>query len=273
MFPITNAKRKLLTQFKKEVRAHYRKHGRSLPWRMHVTPYKVFVSEVMLQQTQVDRVIPKYKEFIRTWPSFTALASASQAQVVALWNGLGYNRRAQFLHKSAKIIVRDFKGKLPKDSKSLRVLPGIGTYTAGAIQAFAYNIPTIFIETNIRSAYLHFFFEDKADIDDQELVPLIEQTLDRKNPREWYFALMDYGAWVKKEYGNPNIRSKQYVRQSAFKGSPREARGALLKLLISGKHNESLLLKKVQSPHTKKALRDLLKEGMVKKRGNYYLLT
>ena len=145
-------------QFQKIIYAHYRTHGRILPWRFEKDPYKIFVSEVMLQQTQVSRVRKKYGAFLKQFPDFRALSVASVSAVLRAWQGLGYNRRALYLKRAAERIVHAHGGKIPREIGELEALPGIGPATARSIRAFAFNEPDIFIETNIRSAYLHFFF-------------------------------------------------------------------------------------------------------------------
>lgn len=227
-------------EFVKLVWAYYKKEGRSLPWRNTRDPYRILVSEVMLQQTQVDRVVPKYREFLKEFATVRALARAPLSSVLKTWSGLGYNRRAKMLHQCAKVIVNEYGGRFPKDPKKLESLPGIGPYTAGAVMAFSYNEPVVMIETNIRTVYLHHFFKDKEDVSDKKILEVVERTLDRKNPREWYYALMDYGAHLKKEHPNPNRRSKHYTKQSKFKGSDREIRGAILKVLTSGFKNKGV---------------------------------
>ncbi len=219
-------------KFHKLVWAYYHANGRhQLPWRQTCDPYRILVSELMLQQTQVDRVIPKYEAFMQRFPTIHDLARARLKTVLTLWQGLGYNSRAQRLHELARIVVREHNGKLPRTIEELETLPGIGPYTARAVMAFAFNKPVPFIETNIRSVYIHHFFADDYDIHDNQLMPLIEQTLDHKNPREWYAALMDYGTWVKKEFPNPSRKSKHYTKQSKFEGSHRQKRGAVIRAL------------------------------------------
>lgn len=227
--------------FKKEIRRFYRTNRRDLPWRPDpkvrtgkaaLDPYRVFVSEVMLQQTQVSRVIPKYAAFIKKFPTFKALAAASLSAVLAEWKGLGYNRRALNLKRAAEKIVAEYGGKLPREPEALKTLPGIGPNTAGSIAAFAFDAPAAFIETNVRSVYIHFYFQDRAGVRDKELLPVIERTLDRTSPREWYYALMDYGSTLKKS-GNPSRRSAHYARQSPFKGSRREKRANILALVVA----------------------------------------
>lgn len=215
----------------KVVRAHFKKHGRDLPWRETTDPYKILVSEVMLQQTQVERVIPKYKEFLKLFPTVQKLANASLGDVLRVWSGLGYNRRAKMLWECAREIVEKQKGTFPNSFDALKKLRGVGPYTAGAISAFAFNQPIVMIETNIRSVYLHHFFKDREGVHDAELLPLIEQTLDRKNPRLWYNMLMDYGSYLKAIHGNPNRKSKHHTLQKPFKGSNREKRGTILRAL------------------------------------------
>ena len=218
-------------QFVAAVWAHYEKNGRhDLPWRKAIAPYKILVSELMLQQTQVDRVLPKFKLFIKTWPTVAKLAVAPQAEVLRAWQGLGYNRRAKFLHLAAKAVMEQ-GGAFPKDELSLRRLPGVGPYTASAIMAFAYDIPTTMIETNIRQAYLHHFYKDSVGVSDAELLFLIEQTCPTERVREWYWALMDYGSHLKRLHGNINTKSKHYTKQSTFRGSDREIRGVILRKL------------------------------------------
>lgn len=220
----------------KELIYHYFDHrGRSFPWRKTTNPYHIFISEVMLQQTQADRVVEKYNSWIDRFKSFEELAKATFPQVLQEWQGLGYNRRARFLHESAKKSIEHFNGSIPDDPERLVDFPGIGPNTAASITAFAFNKPVVFIETNIRAVYLHFFFRGKSDIDDKQLMPIIRTTLDSENPREWYNALMDYGTMLKKKFKNPSRKSKHHIKQKPFKGSDREIRGQILKLLVE--HN------------------------------------
>lgn len=220
--------------FKKLIWDYYHKNKRDLPWRTNITPYNIVISEVMLQQTQVPRIISKYNEFIQELPSFEALAQANFQQVLKLWQGIGYNRRAIYLQQIAKIIVEKYDGNLPDDPIILDSFPGIGAATAASIVVYAYNKPIPFIETNIRRIYIHHFFADKQDIHDEDIMPIVEETIDNQNPREWYYALMDYGTMLAKLVDNPNKRSKHYVKQSKFEGSNRQIRGKILKELLIG---------------------------------------
>ncbi len=228
-----------ITTFQNEIYGYYHTHGRKLPWRNTTDPYHIVVSEIMLQQTQVKRVLTKYDEFIRAFPSFVVLSRASLKEVMKVWKGMGYNRRALALLKIAHKVVHEYKGKLPDEEKVLVTFPGIGKATASSVCTFAYNLPTVFIETNIRSVFLYYFFKNKEGIDDKEIIPLIQQTLDVANPREWYYALMDYGSMLKSKIDNPSKKSAHYRTQSRFEGSRRQSRGALLRLLS---HHDTISL-------------------------------
>ncbi len=205
-----------------------------MPWRTKITPYRVVVSEIMLQQTQVKRVLEKFPSFIARFPTWKKLANASTHDVLSEWSGLGYNRRALYLKRIAETITDQGRatGALPNTYESLVGLPGIGPNTAGSILAFAYNIPHPFIETNIRSVYIHFFFKNKKKVHDNQLFPLIEKTVDTDNPREWYYALMDYGAYLKSISDNPSRKSVHHVKQKPFKGSNRELRATILRMIL-----------------------------------------
>jgi len=217
------------------VYSYFEKYGRDLPWRAGYDPYHIFISEVMLQQTQVDRVIPKFIRFVKEIPTFEALAEAPFGKVFTLWQGLGYNRRARSLQNAAILVMNTFNGVLPDSLDKLITLPGIGPATAASIAAFAFNKPTLFLETNIRTVYIHHFFKNSGVVRDNRILPLAQAALDKKNPRKWYSALMDYGTYLKKEYGNPTRRSMTYKKQSPFHGSRRQLRGLVLKLLVGNK--------------------------------------
>lgn len=223
-----------LTSFKKIVWDYYRKYGRDLAWRNIKDPYRIVVSEIMLQQTQVERVSRMYSLFIKKFPSFKALARAPVSRVLLGWQGLGYNRRALNLQKLAQIVTEKYKGKLPETVEELDALPGIGKGTAGSLSAFVFNKPVPFIETNIRRVFLHHFFPGKKSVHDGGILKLVEKTVDKKNPREWYYALMDYGSHLGKKVENPNRRSKHYSKQSKFEGSNRQLRGRILKATLVG---------------------------------------
>lgn len=210
---------------------NYAEDGRHFPWRETDDPYAIMTSEFMLQQTQTARVVPKYLAWLERFPSVQSVAQAGLADVLPLWNGLGYNRRAKFLLEACREICARHGGMVPQDAELLDALPGIGPYTARAISTFAFGIPQVFIETNIRSAFIGFFFSGADSVSDKEILALAERTLDAQRPREWYYALMDYGARLKRTAANPSRKSASYARQSKFHGSLRQARGAILRQL------------------------------------------
>ena len=231
-------------EFVERVWAHYDAHARDeLPWRQTTDPYAVLVSEVMLQQTQVARVAPKYAEFLEAFPDVASLAAAPLEQVLRVWRGLGYNRRAMALKRAAQTIVTECGGRVPDTLEGLTALPGVGHATAAQVLAFAFNVGVPFIETNIRSVYLHEFFADAEGVPDSAILPLVEATMDRARPREWFWALLDYGTHLKASTPNPSRRSRHHVRQGAFEGSNRQLRGRLLAELAerSGRTTDALV--------------------------------
>lgn len=204
---------------------------RDMPWRLDTRPYYVLVSELMLQQTQVGRVIPKFEQFIAVFPDEFALARASLAEVLVVWQGLGYNRRAQFLWRAVRMIVDEFCGRFPNSDADLLRLPGVGKNTAGAIAAYAYNRPSVFIETNVRTVYLHHLFADADAVTDADIMQELLATLDRTHPRKFYWALMDYGTYLKSQGIKAHVRSRHYRIQSPLEGSVRQVRGQIIKVL------------------------------------------
>lgn len=244
------------------VLGHWRKHGRhDLPWR-HTSAYGVLVSEIMLQQTQVERVIPFFERWMKAFPTPHALARATLVDVLKLWSGLGYNRRAKMLHECAKALVEKHGGKIPKDFAALKALPGIGPYTAGAIRAFAFDEKGVFIETNIRAVLLHHFFPRSKKVDDKKLIPILEKCLTKAtSSREWYSALMDYGTHVKKTNPNPSRRSKLHAKQSRFDGSLRQVRGAILKAYTRGESQNAV--RKEYGRRYEEAYQSLVRDGLI----------
>jgi A/G-specific adenine glycosylase len=250
--------------FRRAVWAHYKQAGRhDLPWRKTADPYRILVSEVMLQQTQVHRVLPKYKAFIKAFPTVRALAKAPLSAVLAAWSGLGYNRRAKYLHNAAKTVVAEHRGNMKAALQGR--LPGVGPYTRAAVRAFAFNEPHTMIETNIRAAYIHHFFPKKKRVSDRELLALLEKGADGQDPREWHWALMDYGAHLKKLHPNPTRKSAHYHVQTKFKGSLREIRGEIIRLLTKGSYGDLALSQTLTFDESgmRMALRDLQKEGLI----------
>jgi A/G-specific adenine glycosylase len=259
--------------FRRRVRAFYRAQGRrDLPWRLTLDPWSILVSEMMLQQTQVQRALSAYDPFIERFPGPAELARSPLREVLSAWSGLGYNRRAKYLQEAARIIVRELGGCVPDGADELMRLPGIGRASAGAIAAFAFGRPVAFIETNIRAVYLHEYFPGRTGVRDSEIMPHIERTLDRRNPRAWYYALMDYGAHLKRTAGNPSRRSAHHTRQAPFEGSARQARGLIVRALtgraLTGR--ELARMSGVPPARLKTLLDALAAEGLVREaRGRY----
>jgi A/G-specific adenine glycosylase len=268
-----------LKKFRRDIRQWYKTHARSMPWRNIRDPYKIYISEVMLQQTQVDRVRPKYLEFIKRFPTFTSVSRAPLRDILAAWQGLGYNRRAAMLKKSCEMVVREFKGKLPQHEDDLLRLPGIGAGTAGSLMAFAHNKPSVFIETNIRRAFIHAFFPKTKRVHDRDILAIAAQAVDRRDPRTWYYALMDYGAALGKEKKrqNPNRKSAHYVKQAKFEGSLRQLRGKIIRTLLAAPRGISKprLEKSLGAPiaRVREALAALAKENIVRLKGKKVMIT
>ena len=269
---LTNDHVKLLQRL---VYGYYAEHRRDLPWRDGTDPYRVLVSEVMLQQTQVDRVIPKFTAFMQQFPDPQTLADAPTPDLLAAWQGLGYNRRALNLQRAARMVVEQWGGSIPDDPVLLQRLPGIGPYTAGAIASFAFNRPQIFLETNIRAVLLHFCFADQDGITDKQLLPVAEAVLDRVNPRDWYNALMDYGSDLKRRFPNPSRRSRHHTLQSRFEGSDRQIRGAVLRLLLGSNGMTVRAMQKqldVEAERFERILEGMVKDGFVQKTGRKLII-
>lgn len=254
-------------EFQDIVWDYYKTNGRELPWRKtnkgRIDPYHILVSEFMLQQTQVNRVIPKYQQFIATFPDLKSLANAQLGDVLSLWSGLGYNRRAKYLHDAAKQLA--LKKDFPKSIEELSILQGIGRNTAAAIIVYSFNSREVFIETNIRTVYLHHFFKDKNSVSDNEILRFVEKTLPAKNIRQWYWALMDYGTYLKST-GVKNIKSKHYVKQTKFEGSDRQIRGKIIAYLTQTKKPENIadLHELINDKRSVSILESLKNEGLVK---------
>ncbi len=261
--------------FREKILSYYREHGRSLPWRNTDNHYHIFVSEIMLQQTGVERVLGKYPRFVAEFPDFGALARASQKRVLSEWQGLGYNRRCIHLRECARKILSDFSGRLPESEKLLLSLPGVGRATSGALLAFCFNRPVVFLETNIRQVFIHFFFQGSEKVNDTEMLPLVEKTLNRDNPREWYYALMDYGTMLKRSIGNLVRKSTGYRLSGPFEGSMRQIRGLVLKTLLSSPGLTPDMISSITGIDTgrlKEAVDRLTQEGFLEKNGLKYSL-
>ncbi len=233
-------------QFQEHIWRWYTRHRRDLPWRPPFSlnqkkiskdwceehTYEIFISEIMLQQTQVDRVIPFFERFISELPDWEALAQCPQPKLLRLWKGLGYNRRALNTKKAALHILKEHKGNLPTDRESLKRIPNVGEYTSAALMNFAHSIPTALIETNVRTVFFHHLFPNQSDISDTQIMKKVEATFKKDTPREWMYALMDYGSHLRSEGVKITSKSKHYTKQSTFKGSKREVRGKILEILL-----------------------------------------
>ena len=279
---------------------------RDLPWRRTYDPYAIWISEVMLQQTQVSRVDGRWQRWLERFPTVDALASAAPSDVLEEWQGLGYNRRALSVHRAAQAIS-EAGGVFPQDPKELVKLPGIGPATAAGIRAFAFNLHGVYLETNVRTVFLHELYPQAEGVPDSELVPLVELTCPPSvtgaadaadavaagtaatelTPRSWYYALLDYGAYLKKTIPNPSRRSKSHVKQSRFEGSHRQKRAELLRVLLAHKdeggaefdtlHQELCQIEVNEGRETLDEqvtlglLEELAKEGFCQKNDEYWL--
>lgn len=262
-----------IRSFQKNIRDHFRSNPRPMPWRTTTDPYEILVSEIMLQQTQVARVKVKYAEFLSAFPTLAVLSSAPLEDVLRVWQGLGYNRRALALKRCAEEVVSRYNGQLPRDTGELESLPGIGHYTARAVAAFAFGIAEPLIETNIRTVFIHFFFQGRDKVHDREIMPLVAATLDRDNPRQWYYALMDFGVHLKQLHPNPGRRSRHHVQQSRFEGSNRQLRSRLLRAVMASPGISAAdLAEKLEAEQgdVERNLADMEREGFLCRTGSSY---
>ncbi len=256
------------TAFVKQVLTHYKKYGRhDLPWRKNPSAYRVLVSELMLQQTQVSRVIPKFRLWMKQYPTLSALRGASLRDVLLLWEGLGYQRRAKALHEIAKEML-----SVPRTFELLNELPGVGPYTAAAIVSFAYDeFEHPLLETNIRTALIEYFYKHKNAISDELLYKKLrvlekEKAVQNVGARVWYSALMDYGAHLKAQNISHNAKTKNYKTQSEYKGSLRELRA---KILFAITHKETLPV----DERREGVVSALIKEKFIVKKGKGYAVS
>lgn len=261
-----------LVMFQSQLLHWYKKNKRyDLPWRYTknrpVGAYEILVSEIMLQQTQVSRVLDKFPKFLHAFPTISHLASAPLDKVLREWQGMGYNRRALYLKKCAEETVKTCNGRIPSDVVLLKTLPGIGPYTAGAVSCFAFNTQSVFLDTNIRKFFIHHFFTRPRDthkkISDAEIFPIAEKLLYKKNPRVWNYALMDYGALVLARKPELLPRAKNYHKQSPFLGSNRFFRSQIVQYLLKHKQASFDELQKTSPRDIAPILVSLQKEGLV----------
>ena len=224
---------KRLAAFRETVWSEGGKRYRELPWRHIQDAYAVLVSEVMLQQTQVVRVLGYWERFLDQFPTLDDLASAETGAVLESWQGLGYNRRALMLKRCAEACSAQHAGQLPRDYTELVALPGIGPATAAGVRAFAWNLPGVYLETNVRSVFLHEWFADTDEpVRDRQLIPLVSAACPDNAACDWYYALLDFGAYLKSQGTNPSRKSAHHTRQSTFEGSRRQKRAELVRIVL-----------------------------------------
>ena len=279
-------------QFQRHILSWYRKNRRDLPFRTSIrwdkgnphypkkldrglTPYHILVSEIMLQQTQIPRVLEKFPEFMETFPDWRTLARADTQKLFTVWQGMGYWRRALYLRECANEVAHSYGGTLPKDPEVLMTLPGIGPYTSHAISCFAYQNPDAFIDTNIRRVFISFFFPNKSEVSDKEILAIAQEAVWVPNPREWHYALMDYGSIVLGNTRTLNKQSRHYSRQSKFEGSFRSYRAEVIRYLTQNKNATLGVLDKHLSPSpykTKEILAALVKDNIIQKKKSYWTL-
>ena len=220
-----------LLAFKTLILSFYAEHGRAFVWRDTNDPYRILVSEVMLQQTQTGRVVPKYEAFLSRWPDFSSLAEATTEELLSVWKGLGYNRRALNLRRSARM-TQEWDWTIPNDKTLIESLPGVGKATSAAIRSFCFGEKSVYLETNIRRVLLTCFYPEEVEVKDRELESLLhELSLINEDMKSWYYALMDYGVLLKALFPNANKRSAHYTKQKKFENSNRQIRGLLIHLL------------------------------------------
>lgn len=273
-----------LGEFTETVWSRGRELYRDLPWRNTFDPYAILLSEIMLQQTQVVRVLGRWEQWLEVFPTVADLAMAPLPPVLELWQGMGYNRRALNLKRCAEEVVTTHGSEIPRDKKALLALPGIGPSTSAGVRIFAFQQPDMYLETNVRAVFIHEFFSEHETVSDRELVPLVEAACpDDGRVRDWYYALLDYGAYLKKTTVNPTRKSRQYTRQSKFEGSHRQKRAYLLRCVIDGALTsqelaESLARSELEagreapSPEeTQAILCELEREGFIARQGDTWL--
>lgn len=288
---MTEAQR--VKQFNKILFRWQKTHYRDMPWRpaygdpKPFDPYRILVSEIMLQQTQVDRVREKYAAFMKEFPTVRKLAAAPLSQVLGLWSGLGYNRRAKYLHECARIVVCDHGGKFPSTYEELVALPAIGRSTAGALLAFSFGQDTPMIDTNIRRMLVRVFFKE-AIPSDKELYEFAMSIIPKGKGRLWNYAMLDIGAALCTARNHSDacpfiplhgeVEDFVYKKpQAKFKGSNRFYRGRIMKYLLEyGPSTKAKTMKELgfTAITFETALASLLKEKLViLKRGTLTVAT
>jgi A/G-specific adenine glycosylase len=268
--PLENIPAEKIRRFQKKIFSFYEKNKRDLPWRKTADPYKILLSEFMLQQTQVTRVVFYYNKWLRKWPTIHALASASLPEVLEMWMGMGYNTRAVNLHRTARKIIADFHGDVLQAMKQYKELPGIGRYTSQAVQIFSTNADLVTVDTNIRRILISEF-SLPSKMPDKLLWSMAEQCLPLGKSRDWHNALMDYGSLhlTAKKTG---IKPK--TRQTHFEGSNRQIRAKILRCLLQKTMSLSELEKtiKIEQKRLRPILEKMMDENIIIKRNATYQL-
>lgn len=257
---------KKIRSFRKMIFSWWQGNRRDLPWRRTHDPYRILISEVMLQQTQVSRVLPIYNKFLDEFPDVHTLASASPAHVLKLWKGMGYNRRALYLQKTAMTVSAKYGGKFPADVSLLESLPGIGLYTAAAIAVFAFNKQLAVVDTNVRQIITHFFF-DGTKQKPAVITLAAYQLLPKGRAWEWHQALMDYGALALKSQLPRRRKSNSPI--VPFLQSKRFFRGRIIDRLREGQVARTAYIRELEKVYDKPRaffqdiIAALVHEGMV----------
>ena len=259
-----------IQEFQKKVFSFYQKNKRDLPWRKTTDPYKILLSELMLQQTQVNRVILFYEKWITRWTTIDALASATRSEVLQAWMGLGYNSRAINLHKTAQKIVTEFDRDVLEAMKQYEEIPGVGRYTSQAVQIFSTNADFVTVDTNIRRIFIKEFNLPEK-VSDKELWKLAEKCLPIGKSRDWHNALMDYGAL---HLTSKKTGIKPKTQQSRFEGSDRQLRARVLRILLQGDESLTNMSRtlNVASSWLQRILEKLVSEEIISKKNNRYYL-
>ncbi|MFW9798287.1 MAG: Fe-S cluster assembly protein HesB [Candidatus Thorarchaeota archaeon] len=251
-----------LKAFQNMIMGWWTDNARDLPWRLDPSPYNVLVSEIMLQQTQVSRVVPKFIEFKKEFPTVESLADAKTKHLLKIWSGLGYNRRAIWLKEAARQIVQ--RGGFPQSAEELRKLKGVGPYTSRSILIFAFNKDLAAVDTNIRRVLIASGFADET-MSDMQVQQVADRVLLKGRSSDWHNALMDYGSQVLTS-GSTGISPKS--SQSCYEGSTRQVRGEIVKILTSSDTMEFRELKlrldcELNDSELSSIIDDLVADGLV----------
>lgn len=263
---------KQISDFQEKIWSFWKNNQRDLPWRKTQDPYKIFISELMLQQTQVDRVITKYKEFLEKFPNQESIINASDADIIRMWKGLGYNKRALYAKKAMVYLQKHFGGKFPGNEKDLKKLPGVGEYTARAILSFALHQKVTLIDTNIRQVIQNEFSKEK-ELPEHAVFLIAKKVLPKEKTWEWHQALMDYNALF---LSKTKIKKKN-SNKIPFKETNRFVRGKIIDLLRENSYSEiNLIVSMKKFKKSKKdviiAVESLMKDNLIVSKTHQYML-